>query len=249
MPRDLWERSPTGQRSSCLDVSADGVAGGVRAQRGYAWLATALAAAAIVLGIVPGSSPRADAQAVTSTAAEPAKFERTQFARPPKAVADFELVDQDGKPFRLRQLRGQSALVFFGFTNCQSVCPATLQVLRQAHRDLVGVGAAPAIVLISVDGDRDTPEAMKNYLKSSGKGFIGLTGSPKLVRDIAARFSAVFFKGAPADNSGNYDVQHTSQVYLVDPSGNITATFYGAAADEIVAVVREQADSTKRAGS
>jgi protein SCO1/2 len=201
-----------------------------------------------VLGIVPGGSLRADAQSATSTALVPAKFARTQFASPPKAVADFELVDQDGKPFRLHQLRGQPALVFFGFTNCRSVCPTTLQVLRQAHRDLGGLRAAPAVVLISVDGDRDTPQAMKSYLEPFGKGFIGLTGSPKLVRDIAARFSAVFFKGAPSDNSGNYDVEHTSQVYLVDRSGNITATFYGAPADEIVAVVRQQADS-KRAGS
>jgi protein SCO1/2 len=165
-------------------------------------------------------------------------FERTQFAVPRKPVPTFELTDQDGKPFRLEQLRKRWSLVFFGFTNCNTVCPATLTVLRQVHRELAKEGSAPSIVLLSVDGDRDTPAAMKRYLTAFGDGFVGLTGSPDTVRDIAAGFSAVFFKGAPGDRSGNYQVEHTSQVYLLDPDGKLAATFYGASAQEIAAVVR-----------
>jgi protein SCO1/2 len=172
--------------------------------------------------------------------------ERTMLAQPPKPVADFELVDQNGKAFRFRQLRGQPALVFFGFTNCATVCPATLQVLRQVHRELGGI--APKVVLISVDGERDTPEAMNRYLTPFGKDFIGLTGAPAAVRDIAAGFSAVFFKGAPSDRSGNYQVEHTSQVYLVDATGTLVATFYGASADEISAAVRAQLGPAAGAG-
>ena len=195
----------------------------------------------MILALVAlGAASGAAAQAPVATS------ERTKYAQPPRPVGDFELLDQDGKAFRFQQLRGQQALVFFGFTNCASVCPATLQVLRQARRELDG--NAPKVVLISVDGERDTPEAMKRYLEAFGEGFIGLTGPPTQIRDIAAGFSAVFFKGAPADRSGNYQVEHTSQVYLVDDTGGLAATFYGASAEEIVAAVRAQRRATTGAG-
>ena len=138
-------------------------------------------------------------------------------------------------------MQGGLTLVFFGFTNCQTVCPTTLQVLRQARRALEGSKVAPTVVLISVDGERDSPAAMKKYLAPFGRGYIGLTGDPKLVRDIAAQFSAVFFKGAPPDQSGAYQVEHTSQVYLVDRAGKLKATFYGATASEIESVLKREA--------
>jgi len=192
-------------------------------------MCAAVAAALLTLAAAHAANP-----------VEASEFARTQFASPRKAISNFELVNQDGQRFGLRQLEGRPTLLFFGFTHCQDVCPATLQVLRIAHRDLSALKPAPLVVLVSVDGDRDTPANMKEYLAPYGDGFIGLTGSPKSVRDIAAQFSAVFFKGAPADNSGNYQVEHTSQVYLIDRAGKVTATFYRAPADEIVAAVRRE---------
>jgi protein SCO1/2 len=99
----------------------------------------------------------------------------------------------------------------------------------------------PAVVLISVDGDRDTPEIMKQYLAGFSDAFIGLTGDPKRVRKIAAGFKAVFFKGLPYDNAGNYQVEHTSLVYLVDSQGRLRASFLDAPAGSMVETTRHLA--------
>jgi protein SCO1 len=157
----------------------------------------------------------------------------------PVQLADFELIDQNAHPFRLSERKGANALVFFGFAHCPDICPATLYrlklVIDTLRRD---GGSAPAVIMISVDGDRDTPAALKAYLAPLSKDFIGLTGDPRTVRGIARNFSAVFFKGLPADNSGNYLVEHTSQVYLVDAQGRLHATFFDASVERMSRTVR-----------
>ena len=163
---------------------------------------------------------------------------------PPKPIADFELVDQDGKPFRFSQLRNRPVLVFFGFTHCPDVCPATLAQLRaldgtadQKIRDV-------AVVMISVDGDRDHPATMKAYLAQMSPQFIGLTGDPRAVRGIAAQFPAVFFKGLPDRHGGEYFVEHTSQVYLIDRHGRLCAAFSDAPIGAIRQALHTLADET-----
>jgi protein SCO1/2 len=160
-------------------------------------------------------------------------------------LKDFELVDQDGRSFKFSQLRGQTALVFFGFTNCPSVCPTAMQLLRQVGRSLQQQDVVVDVVFISVDGERDTPSVIKQFLEPFMPGFIGLTGEPRRVKDIATAFSAVFFKGMPTDTVGGYNVEHTSQVYLVDRDGRMRATFFNAPAVDVEAVtarvVREAA--------
>lgn len=160
---------------------------------------------------------------------------------PPKPIPDFELTDQDGQPFRLGTLRGSPVLLFFGFANCPDVCPMTLSQLG-----LIANSPDPAIrqaraVMISVDGDRDTPADLKRYLDAIAPGFVGLTGDPRRVRDIAANFSAVFFPGMSRDKSGKYLVDHTSQVYLLDRQGRLRSTFFNATLDEIGAATRKVA--------
>ena len=103
----------------------------------------------------------------------------------------------------------------------------------------VGDGALRAVrvVLISVDGERDTPAVMKQYLASFSPAFIGLTGNPRVVTDIAARFSAVAFKEQP-DKTGNYQFFHSSQVFLVDKAGRLRASFSDASLENMVTVTR-----------
>jgi protein SCO1/2 len=162
-----------------------------------------------------------------------------RWAPTPVQLADFELQDQDGHAFRFSERKGANALIFFGFTHCPDVCPATLYKLKLLTDALrKDSGSTPAVIMISVDGDRDTLAAMKAYLAPVSKDFIGLTGDPRTVRTIAANFSAVFFKGLPADNSGNYLVEHTSQVYLVDAHGRLHATFFDASVEQMARAVR-----------
>lgn len=159
-------------------------------------------------------------------------------ANPPKAVPDFELTNQDGQPLRLSALRGAPVLLFFGFANCPDVCPQTLGQFQMiaSSRDVVVRQAR--LVMISVDGDRDKPADLKRYLARMSPSFIGLTGDPRKVRDIAAQFSAVFFKGALSDKTGKYLVEHTSQVYLLDRQGRLRSTFFNAGVEEIAKATR-----------
>jgi protein SCO1/2 len=177
-------------------------------------------------------------------AAYDADPDRVQMLAEPRPIARFELTDQDARPFVSSDLRGRTSLVFFGFTNCQSVCPPTMTQLGQVARALEGEPGRFTNILISVDGKRDTPEAMARFLKQFSPTIIGLTGDPETVERVATDFKAVFFKGMPTDTPGGYDVEHTPQVYLVDRAGRLRATFYSASVDAMAdatrAVMRER---------
>ncbi len=159
--------------------------------------------------------------------------EKVLHAAPPKAITAFTLTDQNGRAFQLSQLKGHPVLMFFGFTNCPDVCPAQLSQLAAVVRRKHAVLRNTRVVMISVDGDRDTPQVMKNYLSHLPPGFIGLTGSPKTAASIAAQFAAVFFKGLPSDSKGNYQVQHTSQIYLLDKAGRLRTTLFDASTETL----------------
>jgi len=159
-------------------------------------------------------------------------------AEEPRPIAEFRLTDQASRPFSSNDLVDRTSLVFFGFTNCRSVCPPTVTKLRQVARALTDERMPFTNVLISVDGDRDTPEALARFLQPYSPGFIGLTGKPEIVRQVATEFKAVFFKGMPTDTKGGYDVEHTPQVYLVDRKGRLRATFYNASVEAMVDATR-----------
>lgn len=164
-------------------------------------------------------------------------LERVTVVAAPKAIADFTLTDQHGRTRTLASLRGAPTLVFFGFTHCPDVCPAAMTKLKLLHESGGGALKAARVVMISVDGERDTPAVMKKYLASFSPDFIGLTGDPRAVADIAARFSAVAFKEQP-DPKGNYDYYHSSQVFLVDKAGRLRASFADASVENMVTVTR-----------
>jgi protein SCO1/2 len=153
--------------------------------------------------------------------------ERTLLAQPPRPINEFQLTDQSGKAVKLADFRGAPVLVFFGFTHCSTACPTALHQLRQLEREHRAELGKTRIVIISVDGERDTPEAMQAWLKPLSASFTGLTGKPARVHEIAADFSATFFK-QPATVPGEYQVQHNSQIFLLDKQGRLHATFFNA---------------------
>lgn len=153
--------------------------------------------------------------------------ERTLLAEPPRVIADFQLTDQSGKAVKLADLRGAPVLMFFGFTHCAQVCPAALHQLRQLEREHPAELGKTRIVIVSVDGERDSPAAMKEWLQPISTSFIGLTGAPARVHDIAAQFSAAFYK-VPGANPREYSMEHNSQIFLLDGKGRMRATFFNA---------------------
>lgn len=164
--------------------------------------------------------------ASAAAAAAPAP-ERTLLAEPPRAIADFQLTDQSGKTTKLADFRGAPVLLFFGFTHCSTACPAALHQLRQLEREHGKALGKTRIVIVSVDGERDTPSAMKTWLQPLSAKFIGLTGTPARVQNIAAQFSAAFYK-VPGASAGEYSMEHNSQIFLLDSKGQLRATFFNA---------------------
>ena len=137
----------------------------------------------------------------------------------------FTLVNQDGKPFTDKDLRGKYALIYFGYTHCPDVCPTSLQAMSDALDKLGPLADRIRPVMISVDPERDTPEQMKDYLSNFREGFIGLTGTPEQVRQAAQAFR-VFYRKVLEDKgeaekaaSGDYLMDHSSIIYLMDPEG------------------------------
>ena len=135
----------------------------------------------------------------------------------------FRLIDQDGQARTDREFRGRYMLVYFGYTLCPDVCPATLAVMADALAKLGPRRDKIVPIFITVDPDRDAPKALKTYLAAFGPGFVGLTGDGNAVRKVAASYH-VFYAKHPLSN-GSYALDHTSIVYLMGPDGKFV-TYY-----------------------
>lgn len=140
-------------------------------------------------------------------------------------LPEFTLLDQDGAIVDRSIFEGQWDVVFFGFTNCPDICPATMTVLGQARRALAADGRQPLprIVLVSVDPERDTPEAMARYIAYFGEDNLGLTGELDEIRKLTDALG-IFFQKAGTDE-GVYGVDHSTVVLVIDPDGRLKALF------------------------
>jgi protein SCO1/2 len=135
----------------------------------------------------------------------------------------FRLVDQDGKPFTDRDMQGKPYLVFFGYTHCPDVCPTTLFEMSQLFRKLGPQADRVGALFITVDPARDTAAVLKEYMASFDPHLRGLTGAPKAI-DAAIRDYRVYAKKVPLDG-GDYEMDHTAIVYLMDKDGHFVAPF------------------------
>jgi protein SCO1/2 len=146
----------------------------------------------------------------------------------------FALVGEGGKPVTDGDFRGRYMLVFFGFTHCPDICPAELQVMAQAL-DHLGDSAAKVVpIFITLDPERDTPQAMTNYVKSFGPNFVGLTGSPEAIAAAAKAYRVSFAKVENVASPGDYSVDHSALAYLMDPDGHYHTHFsYGMSPEEM----------------
>ncbi len=140
---------------------------------------------------------------------------------PAKQAFDFHLVDQDGKAFRLSQLRGKAVLFSFGFTHCPNVCPTTLSELAKVYRALPAEDRSKVQVLfVSVDPQRDRPETMKKYVPYFDDSFIGLTGTETQLAEAAKAYGAYYeIVKDPGQNPESYSVNHSAFTYLIGPDG------------------------------
>ena len=144
----------------------------------------------------------------------------------PKQLRAFATIDQTGQVFGLDRLQGKWSFLFFGYTHCPDVCPLTLKVLADLGRDLQGTAAGgdTQVVFITVDPDRDTAEQLGQYVGYFDPRFIGLGGTIAQVESLASQIGAVFMYGEKSA-TGDYIVDHTASIFLIDPQGRVVAVF------------------------
>lgn len=142
----------------------------------------------------------------------------------PSAIGGpFNLIDHNGKPISDKDLKGRPYLVFFGFTHCPDVCPTTLFDVSELMRALGPDADRTAALFITVDPERDTAPVLKDYLSSFDPHVRGATGEPKAV-EAAEKAYRVYAKKVPGEN-GDYSMDHTALVYLMDKQGRFVAPF------------------------
>lgn len=134
----------------------------------------------------------------------------------------FNLVDHHGKPITEKAFEGHPTAVFFGFTHCPEVCPTTLYELAAWLKELGPDGKPIKTFFITVDPERDTPEIMKSYVSNFTDRIVGITGKPDDIAELAKSWH-VYSKKIPLEN-GDYTMDHTASVFLVDAKGNFKST-------------------------
>ena len=154
---------------------------------------------------------------------------------------DFTLTDGEGKPFALSSLKGKVVVLSFGYTHCPDTCPTELLTYNDTLKQLGDEAKNVAVVFVSVDPDRDTPELMKQYVKQFNPAFIGLTDTQG-GNEIALAKQQWRIISAKADIKSEklYNVDHSSGTYLLDKQGN-AAYFerFGAEAPQIAADIKK----------
>jgi protein SCO1 len=135
----------------------------------------------------------------------------------------FRLTDQDGRTVTDRDLKGRPFLVFFGFTHCPEICPTTLFEISEILRNLAPDADRARALFITVDPERDTPKALKDYLSSFDPHLLGLTGDADAIAAVAKSYRAIYRKVPLAE--GGYTMDHTAIVYLMDKQGRFVSPF------------------------
>lgn len=144
-------------------------------------------------------------------------------ATPAAIGGAFALTDQSGAAVTETSLDGRPSLIFFGYTHCPDVCPTSLFEMSEVLRAMGGDADRVNAYFISVDPERDTVAAMKDYLSSFDPHLKGLTGDPKAVAKVVSEYR-VYAKKIPL-HDGDYTMDHTALVYLMDRNGKFVGSF------------------------
>ncbi|MGF6294098.1 SCO family protein [Paraburkholderia youngii] len=132
---------------------------------------------------------------------------------------DFSLTDDTGRPVSAASFKGRTSLVYFGYTHCPDVCPETMGRLMQVLGKLGPEAQKVRILFITVDPARDTPQALHDYVGAfDAQHAEGLTGTDWQIESLAQRYR-VAYQMEKRDPNGNYEVTHSSAVYVFDSQG------------------------------
>lgn len=154
-------------------------------------------------------------------------------------IADFKLTDHHGEHFTQENLKGHWTLLFFGFTNCDYVCPNTMVALNKMYKTLqqeLPDSKLPQVVLVSVDPERDTVKRMNSYVSAFNPHFIGVRADIKETIALEKQLHIAAAKmEADGEGKNHYTINHTAEILLVNPQGKLQAYLpYPHKADQLV---------------
>lgn len=144
-----------------------------------------------------------------------------------KQLTDFNLTQHQGDAFTLAHLKGKWSFIFFGYTHCPDICPVTLTLLRQVKQKLA---AHPEYIddtqyiFVSVDGQRDTPEKLAEYVNYFDPQLIGASGTEQQVNALTRQLGIVYIR-QPEVTAGQYFIDHSATIVLINPQGEIAKQF------------------------
>ncbi len=161
---------------------------------------------------------------VSQSLARPYTFHGS-LIEPPLPAKDFTLRDQHGNLFRLSEQRGYIVLLFFGYTNCPDVCPATLAQYRQIKNALEEKASQVRFVFVTVDPERDTAAQLRKHLERFDATFVGLSGTRQELEKVWQDYGVFVAQNDPENSSGGYLVDHTARTYVIDSKGYLRLTY------------------------
>jgi cytochrome oxidase Cu insertion factor (SCO1/SenC/PrrC family) len=153
----------------------------------------------------------------------------------------FTMVNHKGETVTDKTYLGKPMLMFFGFTFCPDVCPTELQVMAAALDELGTAGSDIQPIFVTIDPERDTPEVMANYVGNFGPRFIGLTGSPQQIAEMAGVYRIFYAKQDNPKDPQNYLMDHSAIIYLMGPDGKFLKHFSYSTDAKALAAGLEQA--------
>jgi protein SCO1/2 len=175
-------------------------------------------------------------------------FEKTVILPTAKPVNFPDLVDHTNAPFTDERLKGFWNIVFFAFTNCPDICPATMQLLREVKLEVNekhGWGNYQ-VIFVTVDPARDTIERISRYVPHFNEQFVGLTGNIEDIRSLAKQLGIIFQAEQP-DDLGNYNVDHSASIILLNPDGEMAGVMsaphtINSMSSDLITLARHYAD-------
>ncbi|MBO1437862.1 SCO family protein [Meiothermus sp. CFH 77666] len=157
----------------------------------------------------------------------------------PVEANQFSLIAHDGSTKSLSDFQGKVVLIFFGFVNCPDVCPTTMLELAKVYKALTPAEQARVqVLLISVDPERDTLEKLRDYVTFFAPTFLGLTGTPDQIAQVAKKYG-VFYQKSEIKSATEYNVDHTATVFALDPKGQLRLIYGNGKAAETARVVED----------
>jgi protein SCO1 len=169
---------------------------------------------------------------ISAAFARPYTFHGSVY-QPPMTAPDFSLTNTNSQLFQLSKHRGQLILLFFGYTNCPDECPATLAIMKQLFVQLGSQSNRVSFVFVTVDPQRDNPAQIRAFLAKYNASFIGLAGSSAELTPVWKAYGV--YQDLPVNSTvPEYQVSHSTQVYLIDPTGQLRLTYsLDSSADDI----------------